>query len=137
MANKYWHRDQGTWNFATPDGVSLYLHSNTPIWRHTKIRGTKSPYDGDWVYWARRLARYPGLPTRVVNLLKQQDGKCASCGLVFTMEDWTEVDHLVPKSMGGRDCYANWQLLHVHCHHRKTAQDRQAEQSVALVTGAG
>jgi RNA-directed DNA polymerase len=137
IANKYWHRDQGSWNFATPEGVSLYLHSHTPIWRHTKVRGTKSPYDGDWVYWARRLARYPALPTRVVNLLKRQDGKCASCGLVFTMEDWTEVDHLVPTSMGGRDCYANWQLLHAHCHHQKTAQDRRIKQSVALVTGAG
>jgi RNA-directed DNA polymerase len=137
IARKYWHRDNGSWDFATPDGASLYLHSRTPIWRHTKIRGRKSPYDGDWVYWARRLARYPALPTRVINLLKRQDGKCARCGLVFTMEDWTEVDHIVPKSLGGRDCYANWQLLHAHCHHRKTAQDKRREQTVALMTKAG
>jgi RNA-directed DNA polymerase len=124
IARKYWHRDQGSWRFAASNGPPLYLHTKMPIRRHTKIRGTKTPYDGDWVYWVRRMARYPGLPTRVINLLKRQDGKCARCGLYFMMEDWTEVDHLIPRYMGGRDVYDNLQLLHLHCHRLKTAQDR-------------
>ena len=134
IANKYWHRDQGSWKFAAPDGTILFQHFEMPIYRHTKIRGTKSLYDGDWVYWTRRMARFPGLPLRVANLLKRQDGKCARCGLHFTLEDWTEVDHLVPIQMGGRNGYDNWQLLHAHCHHLKTAEDKQTWQSTALVT---
>lgn len=134
IAHKYWHRDQGSWDFAASDGSTLFQHFRMPIRRHTKIKGTKSPYDGDWVYWAYRMARYPGLPLRVTKLLKRQKGKCARCGLYFTMEDWTEVDHLIPTNMGGRNGYDNWQLLHAHCHHLKTAEDKQARQSVALVT---
>jgi RNA-directed DNA polymerase len=36
-----------------------------------------------------------------------------------------EVDHIIPKEHGGKDAYYNWQLLHRHCHDKKTAEDRQ------------
>ncbi|MEH2296627.1 MAG: HNH endonuclease [Nostoc sp.] len=29
----------------------------------------------------------------------------------------------MPKSKGGKDSYNNWQLLHRHCHDKKTAFD--------------
>jgi RNA-directed DNA polymerase len=35
-----------------------------------------------------------------------------------------EVDHILPKSQGGKDRYDNWQLLHKHCHDKKTAKDK-------------
>jgi RNA-directed DNA polymerase len=34
-----------------------------------------------------------------------------------------ELDHIIPKSQGGKDEYKNWQLLHRHCHDTKTARD--------------
>jgi RNA-directed DNA polymerase len=34
-----------------------------------------------------------------------------------------EVDHIIPKSKGGRDEYKNLQLLHRHCHDEKTCFD--------------
>jgi len=34
-----------------------------------------------------------------------------------------EIDHTVPKSLGGRGNYDNLQLLHRHCHDVKTADD--------------
>jgi RNA-directed DNA polymerase len=34
-----------------------------------------------------------------------------------------EVDHIIPRALGGRDAFHNWQLLHRHCHDRKTADD--------------
>jgi RNA-directed DNA polymerase len=34
-----------------------------------------------------------------------------------------EIDHIIPKSKGGKDRYNNWQLLHRHCHDTKTASD--------------
>ena len=56
-------------------------------------------------------------------LLKSQKGKCALCGLYLKDGDLLEVDHLIPKSLGGTDLYVNLQLLHRHCHDQKTATD--------------
>jgi RNA-directed DNA polymerase len=50
-------------------------------------------------------------------------GKCSHCGLHFKDEDIIELDHIIPKSKGGKDEYKNWQLLHRHCHDSKTAND--------------
>ncbi len=34
----------------------------------------------------------------------------------FTTSDLIEIDHIVPRSLGGKDEYKNLQLLHRHCH---------------------
>jgi RNA-directed DNA polymerase len=120
----YWRLETGRWDFATKEGQQLFAHSRTPIRRHTKIQGSRSPYDGDWVYWASRLGRHPDLPKKVAILLHRQKGKCTWCGLYFAMEDSPEVDHILPQSQGGKDGYDNWQLLHKHCHDEKTAKDK-------------
>jgi RNA-directed DNA polymerase len=135
-ASKYWHPNKGKWQFATPDSQKLYEHSHMPIQRHVKVKGRKSPYDGDWVYWVNRKAAHPEIPTRIAKLVKRQSGRCTWCGLYFRSEDWLEVDHVIPTVMGGRDTYANWQLLHKHCHHQKTAWDRQSQQSAVLMIRA-
>ena len=123
ISSRYWHPDKGPWEFATTDGLHLFGHHRMPIRRHVKVRGSKSPYDGDWAYWATRLGKHPQLPKRVATLLKGQQGKCARCGLYFRDGDLPEVDHRIPLSAGGRDEYANRQLLHRQCHDQKTAGD--------------
>jgi RNA-directed DNA polymerase len=40
------------WVFMTNQGHALIEHADTKITRHTKVRDTKSPYDGDWKYWS-------------------------------------------------------------------------------------
>jgi RNA-directed DNA polymerase len=111
-----------SWVFS--DGISaLVTHSATHIVRHTKVRGNKSPYDGNMPYWAGRLGKHPELPTRVAKLLKIQKGKCSHCGLTFREGDIWEVDHVVPRSSDGKDVYSNLQLLHRHCHDTKTTLD--------------
>ncbi|MBK8986755.1 MAG: HNH endonuclease [Chloroflexi bacterium] len=116
-------------------GLNLFeglgKNPQTPIQRHIKVRGNKSPYDGDWVYLATRRGRQPGLPKRVATLLKWQAGKCAYCGLYFGAEDKSEVDHIISKARGGHDGYNNWQLLHAHCHHQKTVKDEKLKQLAA------
>jgi RNA-directed DNA polymerase len=125
VVTRYWHPERGEWRFATPDGtVRLTKHVQTRIQRHSVVKGDRSPYDGDWGYWATRLGRHPLLSPRVARLLKQQNGCCRGCGLRFTMEDRWEIDHIVPRAQDGPDRYDNLQLLHRHCHHRKTARDR-------------
>ncbi|MFO7092648.1 HNH endonuclease, partial [Limnospira platensis] len=39
--------------------------------------------------------------------------------------DLIEIDHIVPRSQGGKDDYKNLQLLHRHCHDDKTALDEE------------
>lgn len=63
------------------------------------------------------------MPKRVTTLLKKQKGKCTHCELFFRESDVLEVDHKIPKSQGGKDIYDNFQLLHRHCHDKKTAND--------------
>jgi RNA-directed DNA polymerase len=124
---KYFKTVEGNnWTFATREDknpLMLIQHSSTEIKRYVKVKGIASPYDGDWIYWSSRMGTHPEVSTRVAKLLKKQKGKCAHCGNYFTDGDSIEVDHLVPTSLGGRNSYDNWQLLHRHCHDKKTALD--------------
>ncbi len=128
ISEKYWHPREGQWTFKTSDGIKLWRHSDTPIRRHTKVTGTRSPYDGDWVYWATRLGRHPETPRTWATLLKRQGGRCSWCGLYFKHgEDMVELDHIIPTSRGGDGKTTNLQLLHGHCHDVKTAKDKVVE----------
>lgn len=124
VSRKYWTIDrEGGWTFATPEGFKLLSHSEVSIHRHIKVAGKRSPYDGNFIYWATRRGKDLTLPRSVAKLLRRQRGKCCYCGLYFQMGDLMEVDHLIPKSLGGISSLANYQLLHRHCHDSKTAED--------------
>ena len=102
--DKYWRTvGDRNWCFSTEEGLELAQHSATPIIRHVKVKGNSTPYDGDWIYWSKRRGEYPETPTRVATLLKAQKGKCTHCGLYFTPTDIVEVDHIQPRSLGGKD----------------------------------
>jgi RNA-directed DNA polymerase len=88
-----------------------------------RLQKLSSPYDGDWLYWSSRMGVHPEIPARVAKLLKRQKGKCTHCDNYFKDGDSIEVDHIIPKSKGGKESYDNWQLLHRHCHDTKTAND--------------
>ena len=123
VKDKYWKSiDNRNWVFSDTyeDKITCTLmnHSDIKIVRHIKVKGMKSPYDGDFVYWSQRLSAYPETSTRVKTLLKRQKAKCTICKLSFTSQDILEVDHIKPRSLGGIDTYKNLQLLHRHCHDR-------------------
>jgi RNA-directed DNA polymerase len=128
--NKYWTSINGNnWVFATRQGnanpLRLLAHSDVACSSndYVKVKGDKSPFDGDTVYWSSRLGTHPEMPNRKAKLLKQQKGKCPWCELLFQEWDVIEVDHKIPKALGGKDEWTNLQLLHRHCHDEKTAQD--------------
>ncbi len=128
VKDKYWKSiENRNWVFSETyeDEITYTLtnHADIKIIRHVKVRGNKSPYDGDFVYWSQRLGTYPETSTRVKTLLKKQKGKCTICKLSFTSQDILEVDHIRPRSQGGNDTYKNLQLLHRHCHDKKSRQD--------------
>jgi RNA-directed DNA polymerase len=127
---KYWKTVDGKrWIFATREGdanpLRLLKHSETSCssTNYVKVKGDKSPYDGDTIYWSTRLGTHPEMPSRKAKLLKQQKGKCPWCGLHFQHWDVMEVDHKIPRALGGKDEWKNLQLLHRHCHDEKTADD--------------
>jgi RNA-directed DNA polymerase len=128
VANKYWQTLGGdNWVFATrqegKNPLRLLKHIETPIVRHVKVKSNASPYDGNLVYWSTRMGYNPEVPKTVATLLKRQKGKCAHCGLYFTNESVLEVDHIIPKSQGGKNEFNNIQLIHRHCHDEKTTKD--------------
>jgi RNA-directed DNA polymerase len=122
---KYWRVDEGRgWLFQPAHSdVRLSRHTQTPIRCYVKVQGSRSPYDGDWVYWSARLGRPPEVSSRVARLLKSQQGKCPACGLFFTDGERLEVDHVIPRGHGGSQAFAHLQLLHRHCHQPKTARE--------------
>jgi RNA-directed DNA polymerase len=125
---KYWQMEhpKRRWIFrCKATHISLLQHTDTHIRRHIKVKGTRSPFDGDWAYWATRMGKHPMLPGHTAKLLKRQKGRCAHCGLYIKYDDIIEVDHIIPRSEGGRDKYSNLQLLHGHCHDVKSSQDRK------------
>ncbi|MDJ0719334.1 MAG: group II intron reverse transcriptase/maturase [Prochloraceae cyanobacterium] len=91
--------------------------------KFVKVQNTRSPYDGDTVYWSSRLGKYPNMPISKSKLLKWQKGKCPHCGIHFKHEDVMEIDHITPRQAGGGSSYKNLQLLHRHCHDEKTRDD--------------
>lgn len=134
VINKYWHRvGNRTWVFGCNNEgnfVEVLSHGYVPIKRHVKVKGEGSPYDGNLTYWSSRMGKHPEVPTRVATLLKKQKGKCTHCGLIFRDGDKLEVDHINPKSKGGKNSYGNLQLLHRHCHDIKTAEDIKKERNL-------
>lgn len=128
--NKYWGVDKGLgWVFITPDGKQLRRHKDTPIKRVVRLKGQKSPLDGDWVYWTQRLSNYSTVKREVTMLMKKQKGKCTLCNQYFTSEDNLEIDHIFPRSLGGKNSMDNKQLLHNYCHHKKTTNDGSRERN--------
>jgi len=56
-------------------------------------------------------------------LRKKQHGRGKWCHLYFKEGEQLEIDHRVPRALGGTDVYVNLQLLHRHCHDQKTTAD--------------
>ena len=123
ISNKYWHLDEGEgWIFKDPEGARLRKHGQTPIQRHVKVKGTASPYDGKLLYWGQRLRSNYLLSGTKGKLLQKQGGKCGWCGLHFKEEDSIEIDHIIPKSLGGTEELQNKWALHLHCHDQRHAR---------------
>ncbi|GFR07232.1 uncharacterized protein TNCT_55431 [Trichonephila clavata] len=75
IKEKYFRKYKNdNWRFMSSNGIYLIKHGDHAIKRHIKVLETKSPYDGDWIYWGNRLRKIQGKPPRVIKLLKLQQG---------------------------------------------------------------
>lgn len=126
---KYWHTiGENNWVFTTrsesnPLRLLTHIEFHSSVNDYVKVRGDKSPFDGDLIYWSLRQSKHPEMPSTKAKLLKLQNGKCAWCDLHFREGDLLEIDHIKPISCGGKKEWQNLQLLHRHCHDDKTAND--------------
>ena len=80
--------------------------------KYVMVKGEKSPYDGDLVYWSERNSKlYDGETSK---LLKKQSHTCGHCGLKCTNEERVHLHH--------RDGnHNNWKpknltVIHESCH---------------------
>src|SRR5258708_12713538 len=104
VKEKYWLTIKGkTRTFATSDDSTMHIlrrHTSTPIQRHIKVKGQASPFDGNLLYWAKRLKDHPLTKTTLGKLLQKRQGKCRWCELLFWEEDQIEVAHSTPTTTG-------------------------------------
>jgi RNA-directed DNA polymerase len=89
-----------------------------------KIKGTKSPFDGDHIYWSTRTQKYGSFNKTERKLLKTQDGRCTICNEFFKTGNTIEVDHIQRLEDGGKDVSSNLQMLHRHCHEIKSRKEQ-------------
>ncbi|HEY9767877.1 MAG TPA: group II intron reverse transcriptase/maturase [Coleofasciculaceae cyanobacterium] len=127
---KYWMTlGKDKWVFGCKKEERLFTlpkHTDTNIFRHTKVKGESSPYDGNSIYWGERMGKHPELRPAIARLLKKQKGRCNQCGLTFKSEDNIEIDHKLALKAGGKNITENLQALHIHCHDAKTKEDLKA-----------
>src|SRR5258708_2060023 len=126
VKEKYWRTVEGnTWTFATSDGSTLRTlrrHAATPIQRHIKVKGRASPFDGNLLYWAKRLKDHPLTKTTLGKLLQKQQGKCRWCELFFREEYQIESDQITPTRQGSGEQLTNKFSLPLHTPDQTQAQ---------------
>ncbi|MBE9062679.1 reverse transcriptase domain-containing protein [cf. Phormidesmis sp. LEGE 11477] len=79
---------------------------------HVKVKGTKTPFDGDINYWSQRKSKhYQGLRA---NLLKKQGHKCWRCKLSFIDNEPIHLHHI--DANHSNHSYSNCAMVHESCH---------------------
>jgi RNA-directed DNA polymerase len=82
------------------------------LFNHVKVKGNKSPYDGDIAYWSERNSKlYDGITSKV---LKKQNHSCAICGLKFSDDERVHLHHIDGNHNNWKP--KNLQVIHESCH---------------------
>ena len=80
--------------------------------KFVNVKGDKSPYDGDLVYWSKRNSiLYDGHTSKA---LRQQNHSCSACGLKFTDEEKIHLHHVDGNHDNWK--YDNRVAIHESCH---------------------
>jgi retron-type reverse transcriptase len=80
--------------------------------KHINVKGEKSPYDGDIVYWSKRKGKlYDGMTSKAI---QRQNHSCKACGLKFVNDEKVHLHHVDGN-------HQNWRLknlvaIHESCH---------------------
>ena len=81
--------------------------------RFVNVKGEKSPFDGDFIYWSKRNSVfYDGATARI---LRKQSHSCGQCGLKFLDGNKVELHHIDGNHKNWED--KNLLAVHSYCHH--------------------
>ena len=105
--------------------IKAYAKHKESTGSHARVGFDRSYYDGDTVYWAKRLSKgYGDITPSKAKMLRKQKGICPECGDVFMNDDLLHTHHMTYRSRGGTDKYTSLVLLHKHCHDKIHAIDK-------------
>ena len=80
--------------------------------KFVNVKGDKSPYDGDLIYWSQRNSKlYDGYTSKA---LKRQNHSCAACGHKLTSEEKVHLHHIDGNHNNWK--YDNLKAIHESCH---------------------
>jgi RNA-directed DNA polymerase len=115
IKNKYFINDRGNnWRFCTRGGRKKLMEQvDWKITRFIKVKGNKSPYDGDFIYWTTRMGKYSDGLQKAAVLLRRQKGRCWKCHLFFKADDHYKLHHSDGNAKNYR--WDNLILIHKHC----------------------
>ena len=80
--------------------------------RHINVKGDKSPFDGDIIYWSQRNSKRYGNHTS--KALQRQNHSCKACGLRFLGDEKIHLHHADGNHQNGKQ--DNLVALHESCH---------------------
>lgn len=128
IRSKYFKRvGKRNWVFSErhPSGklATLLYATDTPIKRHTKIRGEANPYDPAHESYFEERMGYAWKNSdqgkrRVYTLWIRQFKRCPMCKQHITFETGWNIHHQVERHKGGSDKLENLVLLHPNCHRK-------------------
>jgi RNA-directed DNA polymerase len=80
--------------------------------KHINVKGEKSPFDGDIIYWSERNSKLYDGPTS--QTLNRQDHACGHCGLKMLSDERVHLHHVD----GNHNNWKRTNLLTIHesCH---------------------
>jgi RNA-directed DNA polymerase len=92
---------------------AIYNGHSYRVNRQPAVRGSRSVYDGDLVFWAKHNSkRYTG---PLATAIRAQGFKCIACGLKFSGDSWIELHH--KNGINNDFKLSNTEALHRTCHH--------------------
>lgn len=121
--NSLWHINHRAWKVFNKEArldkrlVSSLIQKAFPSVpysenKHIMVKGNKSPYDGDMVYWSERNSKLYNDNTS--KALKRQNHSCDFCGLKFIGEEKVHLHHVD----GNHNNWKTKNLVAIHrsCH---------------------
>nr|AWX53324.1 hypothetical protein [Halochlorococcum sp. NIES-1838] len=101
---------------------SIFTGHSFKVNAHVSVAGNRSPYDNDWLYWAKRNCKRYFNP--LLRVATKQNYKCQYCGNPFRCDDIIELHHLDGNNKNNR--ISNYVVLHRYCHqHQKIHSEKR------------
>jgi len=103
------------WKFGFKSKGKTYIlnrHDQTTVRIYQKIGAGRSIYDGNLVYFCKRMGLHNARIKRLRGLMVKQEYKCIVCKILFKPDDIIELHHVIED--GKRT--GKIEFLHGHCH---------------------